>query len=220
MSGFKWMLVFIILGSIQGVNAQSEKFSLSIGGQFSKNTNVYDELLPQSNRRIVLIPRLTYRLDRHWAVGVLYNHNTYTQDLWVAQLSNPYVIPSPLNFQVKTSQQMYGLLVQHYLVDQGRFCIFLEWDGQIGNSEMKIDFPEDMVVNQSDSPSGIKHYSSGIHLGTRYNFYKGLGIELRCNNLVMYHKTDDKGLLKTKKSTFNLFDDLLGNTGLGLAFSF
>lgn len=219
MRSLKWILAWIILGSIQGVKAQSEKFSLSVGGQFTKNA--YDESYPQSNKRIVLTPRLTYRLDRHWAVGALYSHSTETQDLWVVHPFDPYGVFLPMKFQSKSTHKMYGLLVQHYLVDRGSFRVFLEWDGQIGNSEVKLDFSDrNTAVSQPYIPSGVKHYSSGIHLGARYNFYKGLGIELRCNNLVMYHKTDDRGLSNTETSTFDLLQDLLGDAGVGLTFSF
>lgn len=62
-------------------------------------------------------------------------------------------------------------------------------------------------------------FNSNINLGGRYNFYKGLGTELRLNNIINYSsvKVDDNDY---SSSQVNILNNLFGNVSVGLSYSF
>ncbi|PRD48043.1 hypothetical protein [Sphingobacterium haloxyli] len=90
-------------------------------------------------------------------------------------------------------------------------------DGTKGTSKATTNLPDGIHSETPVVESDV--YSSGIHAGGRYTFFKGLGAEIRLNRLVGYYHSKTKGN-DLKRSQFNLFDNFWNEVSLGLSYQF
>ncbi|WP_146113679.1 outer membrane beta-barrel protein [Sphingobacterium gobiense] len=188
--------------------SQDSKFNISAHTQLgtTKFSRVGDS--SAELKQFTITPRATFRIDKVWAVGALYNYRSTEERTY---LSIPGVGGG--NIDTKTTDQYAGVLVQTYLFDNGKFAAFLELDGTMGTSKTEI------LSGVTGTPTKSDLYSSAFHAGGRYTFFKGLGAEIRLNHLASYRKLKGKEL-DTETSQFDLFNNVLNQVSLGLSYQF
>ena len=142
-----------------------------------------------------------------------------------------------------------GGFVQYYLLNNSKIKLFSELEAGYGLLKTKFNNHSNITSNElyetlrdrwqqasrdDDGPSIIlptmsldnvtkesntKLFSTSFNLGGRYNFYKGLGAEVRLNNLINYSniKTDDT---EESASQVNILNNLFDNISIGISYSF
>lgn len=203
-----------------GAYAQQQKFVLSTHVNFMKNTYISELQTEQvsymaKNRQAVFTPRLAYRLNQRWAVGASYNYSksTVTQ---ISSIAFPNQIVYIVN-DVHSKNHQVGAFAQSYLYDNGKFSIFFEGAAMAGKST--VDIESDYASEITAANDKTKQWGAGIHSGVRYNFFKGLGVEARLNNLVSYSNSWGKNEQFNSEGFFVL-NDVLGSASIGVSFSF
>lgn len=175
--------------------AQSQKVIFSTSVKFSA-ISIKDADNNPSDFEIT--PRIAYKFNSKMAIGAFYSHassNSATESF-------------------KTFGNAGGLLLQYYFYDNDTFQLFSEINAGYGTIKRKNVSDNNMFT----FPDPIKVLSSGINLGGRYNFYKGLGTEIRVNNLINYTHLKDAN--EDKTSEFNLLSNLFNNASIGLSYRF
>ncbi|RZF61486.1 hypothetical protein [Sphingobacterium corticibacterium] len=196
--------------------SQDHKFNISVHTNLGKSNSSTGTASENSStaemKRFTITPRAVFRIDNVWAIGALYNYSNVTNRsrIVIPGLGEGYL-------DTKTIDQHAGVLVQTYLFDNGKFAAFLELDGTKGTSKTKI-LPEEQSTWFSQ-PTRANVYSSGIHAGGRYTFFKGLGAEVRLNRLVSYRHLKTKDV-DAKTSHFDLFSNIWNEASLGLSYQF
>ncbi len=203
-----------------GAYAQQQKFVLSTHVNFIKSTYTSGLQTEQvnytaKNRQAVVTPRLAYRLNKRWAVGASYSYDKAT----ITQISTISFLDeiTYITYDVHSKNQQVGAFVQSYLYDDGRFSAFLEGAAIAGKSTIGIGSDYDTEIIAANNKT--KQLGAAIHSGVRYNFFKGLGVEARLNNLVVYSNSWGKNEQFNGEGLFVL-NDVLGSASIGVSFSF
>lgn len=203
--------------------SQENKFNISIHTNLGKSTSSTSSFTENSAdidlKQFAITPRAVYRINKIWAVGALYHYiesDQKTQQIIYVPDGNG-IQPVGVNIDGNTINQHAGLLIQSFLYDNGKIAAFLELDGTKGTSKATTNLPDGMLNVTPVVKSDV--YSSGMHAGGRYTFFKGLGAEIRLNRLIGYYHSKTKGN-DLKKSQFNLFDNFWNEVSLGLSYQF
>ncbi|WP_165793030.1 outer membrane beta-barrel protein [Sphingobacterium haloxyli] len=188
--------------------SQDSKFNISVHTQLGTTKFSGADHSSVELKQFAITPRATFRIDKVWAIGALYNYRSAEERIYL-------VIPGAGggNAETKTTEQYAGVLVQTYLFDNGRFAAFLEVDGTMGTSKTEVLSGLDGTPTKSDL------YSSAFHAGGRYTFFKGLGAEIRLNRLAGYRKLKTKET-DTETNQFDLFNNVLNQVSVGLSYQF
>lgn len=168
---------------------------------YSHALSNYNEVLNNKQQNYYLNPRIAYRFNKTWAAGVSYQNA---------------ISKSSSSYQHRNISNSYGIFVQSYVFDNGKIAAFLELDANKGSRTSKFKHPENNYF-QEDSKSDL--FSTGMHAGGRYTFYKGLGAEIRLNNLIQYYKSSMKNTVNNY-SSFQLFENILKNSSIGISYQF
>ncbi|MBL1409422.1 hypothetical protein [Sphingobacterium faecale] len=200
--------------------AQDKKITISAHTNFSKQEAKNNSLSPINDiyRDFNLTPRISYKISKMWALGALYQYgvNKNTTSIIIPIVNANETTRVYVEQEQKSTTNTFGLFVQSYLYDNGKFAAFLEVDGLKGKTKTTFDIEEGIMP----SPD-IKYnsFSSGLHAGGRYTFFKGLGIEARLNQLVQYKKSKlaDENV---KDSYFRVLSDIWRDCSIGLAYQF
>jgi len=202
---------FFILATNVFAQDKTNKFVVSTSVQFSKDNplGAFEQENVNLNARttITLIPRIAYQFHPNWAAGALYSYsNTSFESTFT--IGDPDVIGK---IEGDVTHHLGGLFVQRVLVDKAKFQLFTELDGRVGTQ--RTHYKSDLEEVKRD------YFSSGLHLGGRYKFYKGLGAEFRVEHIIGYHSTKQENS-STKGSEWRVLSDPLGNVSIGLSYSF
>ncbi|MFD2549668.1 hypothetical protein, partial [Sphingobacterium suaedae] len=187
-----YLLLLVALFSGGVARAQYKKIVFSTDVSLSKNmvqpglitngTNMID------NKNIQLTPRFAYRFHKRFSLGALYQYGRSDQK-YTSQIdfSDQTII---FEAQTKTMTHHVGLFLQSAVYDSEKFALFLEADARKGGTKTEVVIANNATIQNPFA--NHKQFLSGLHLGGRYQFLKGLGIEARINQLVQYTHTNDK----------------------------
>ncbi|ERJ58140.1 outer membrane beta-barrel protein [Sphingobacterium paucimobilis] len=223
------LLLFALLLISEKSQSQQKRLTLSTHFGMNKDGDRSDEA-NISSKAIVGTPRLSYRINKVWALGVMYQYSRHKYD---ENYTSPNRTPlesgitnstthnidyNELKRSQKTNQQDVGVFIQSYLYDNGRLAAFLEWSGAKGWSKTTLYLPQhlnDAIPTQVETK--YDSFSSGLHAGVRYTFYKGLGAEFRLNGLAEYVKTSNND---GNAKEFQFLNNIWQNSSIGIAYQF
>ncbi|WP_164123719.1 MULTISPECIES: hypothetical protein [Sphingobacterium] len=216
MTKYRLFALFITLLFLNCGYAQYKKVTLSAHTNLSRSAYGSGPFYNSNDnyRDFNLIPSLSYRLNKVWAIGAGYHYGFNKSYTTVAvDIPDYYYM---LRLEQRSTTNQFALFVQSYLYDNGKFAAFLEVDGVKGRTTAKSIPPDGAIV-----PEDIKYekFSTGLHAGGRYTFYKGLGAEFRLNKLIQYQQAKVKGN-DTKDSEFRVFENIWQNCSIGLSYQF
>lgn len=205
------------------------KVVLSNGFYFTSFPATVD--LPSNNysslewdQRLGLTPRIAYQTKK-WAAGVLFDYQKSKGQLrfgsswwpspWDIWRSSWYVFEA----EVESRQTAFGAFAQYLPINREKLQVFVEYDGRFGKIRNDTDY--DQVFNLTRMSKESDVFSTGIHLGGRYQLVKGLGVELRLQRLLSYTSVKgDNDMFSSEQSEFRLFDEVWKDVAVGLSYSF
>lgn len=220
-----YILLFVFISCMAYGQENKGKIILSSGVHFSKTNNGVMPITLQENKKkektTGLVPRLAYQWNTRWVSGVLFDYTTssYTASTRIYIPGANGTIPLWVDVEGGSQQLLYGGFVQFLFVDKERFQVFAEYDGKWGKLTETID--ENPSTGWGDMETKTDIFKAGLHIGGRYQFYKGLGVELRIQDLSSYTKTKNKDEQYGRDySEFKAFDSMWEKVCIGLSYSF
>ncbi|WP_437921428.1 hypothetical protein [Sphingobacterium sp. LRF_L2] len=204
------------------VQAQTSRFVLSVDGQLNsiKRKASENNSFEGKEYDYSLHPRLGYRFNKRWTAGLAYHFSKNEID-YTANL-NFNGMDVLLKSELGTKRHGYGFFIQNHLVDNNKFQLFVELDGQKAKEKSFKEVNDFItIIDNREIFRESDQYNAAINIGSRYYFFKNLAVEIRSNNIVQYrHAENSNNNKEWTVKDFKLLDNVLGNISLGLAFRF